>query len=292
MQMKPDNPRYMLIMLSLVLVGYVVLWYRATEHVPRQQSESLPDLNLAKDDVLPQDSLPLADYLNLANEALSQDKKEKAISYYEQGLKQLKESNSGKDDEESLVIVLSLHTNHGSALSAVGRNQEAAEQYQLALQKYANQIEDIVEDSFKREVTDVAAQASFFLGMVYQDMGQYHDSVDAYSQANILDPYHWASVANLAAVYHDNLAEHRMALDAYNKAYEILTKQDVEPTDPPTEPRFILSQLQYRIGLCISHDLNAKCALEENPDKPLSCKELATNAFAQALEYDPSNEVS
>ena len=108
-----------------------------------------------------------------------------------------------------------------------------------------------------------------------------------------MDPYHWAAVANLAAVYHDSLSDHRKALQAYNLAYEILTQKDddVEPTDAPQEPRFILSQLQYRIGLCITHDLEAKCALEDDPETPVSCKELATNAFAQAIEFDPENEV-
>jgi tetratricopeptide (TPR) repeat protein len=277
MRMKPDNPLYMTIMLVLLIVGYAVLWYQASG--PLKSVVQVPV------------QAPVADFLKLADEALSQDLNEQAISYYEQGLERLKVGGK-EEEEESLIVILSLHTNHGSALSSVGRNQEAAEQYQLALQKYAKVINDIVEASFKKDVTDIAAQASFYLGMIYQDMGQFQDAVDAYSQAHVLDPYHWASVANLAAVYHDNLAQHRQALAAYNKAYQILTKQDVEPTDAPTEPRFILSQLQYRIGLCISHDLDAKCALEDDPDKPVSCKELATHAFAQALEYDPANEVS
>jgi tetratricopeptide (TPR) repeat protein len=276
MHMKPENPLYMTVMLVLLIVGYGTVWYRASEPL---KSVQVPL------------QAPVADFLKLADEALSQDLNEQAISYYEQGLQRLQVGGK-EEEEESLIVILSLHTNHGSALSSVGRNQEAAEQYQLALQKYAKEINDIVEESFKKDVTDIAAQASFFLGMVYQDLGQYQDAVDAYSQAHVLDPYHWASVANLAAVYHDNLAQHRQALAAYNKAYQILTKQDVEPTDAPKEPRFMLSQLQYRIGLCISHDLEAKCALEDDPDKPLSCKELATNAFAQALEYDPANEVS
>lgn len=231
----------------------------------------------------------IEDFLSLGDEALSKDLNEKAISYYEKGVQLLK--NSENDDDESLVVILSIHTNYGSALSAIGKNEEAAEQYQQALQKYSKDIDDIVEESDQKDATAIAAQASFFLGMVYQDLGQFRDSVDAYSMAHQLDPFHWASVANLAAVYHDGLSDHRKALTAYNVAYEILTQKEVEPTDAPGEPRFILSQLQYRIGLCISHDLDQKCAVADAPDTPVDCKQLATHAFAQAIEYDPDNEV-
>ena len=225
------------------------------------------------------------DFLGLGDDALSKDLSEKAIDYYEQGITSIDE------DDESLITVMSLHTNMATALSSIGRNKEAAEYYQQALVVYAKDIDDIVDESFKKDATDIAAQASFFLGMVYQDLEQFRDAVDAYSQAHVLDPNHWASLANLAAVLHDSLSQHRQALVAYNQAYEILTNQEMEPTDAPAEPRFILSQLQYRIGLCISHDLEAKCAMEDAPDKAVSCKELATNAFAQAIEYDPDNEV-
>ncbi|CAB9498933.1 Methyltransferase domain [Seminavis robusta] len=228
------------------------------------------------------------DFLSLGDTALSQDENAKAIPYYQEGIKRI------DPEEDSLLIILSLHTNHGSALSSIGKDQEAAEQYQHALTHYANEIDDIVEESFKRDATEIAAQASFFLGMVYQDLKQFHDAVEAYSYAHVLDPNHWASVANLAAVYHDSLSAHQKALAAYQTAYEILTDTQRTPTDAPEEPRYILSQLQYRIGLCISHDLspNKKCAMDNDPDTPVSCKELATNAFARALEYDPDNEPS
>ncbi len=79
---------------------------------------------------------------------------------------------------------------------------------------------------------------------------------------------------------------HDEALLAYNQAYEILTEHD-EPTDPPAEPRYILSQLQYRMGLCLSHDPNRKCTYN---DKQVSCQEMAAHAFSQAVEYDAGNE--
>lgn len=226
------------------------------------------------------------DFLSLGDQHLSQDQSQEAIEFYEQGIQAIDK------DVESLITVLSLHTNCATAYSSLGQNEKARDYYQKALVQYTKDVDDIEEESVQKDATGIAAQASFFLGMVYQDLEQYHDAVDAYSQAHLLDEYHWAAVANLAAVYHDSLADHRKALQAYNQAYEILTQKDVEPTDAPGEPRFILSQLQYRIGLCIAHDIDAKCVMEDAPDTPVSCKELATNAFAQAIEFDPDNEVS
>jgi predicted TPR repeat methyltransferase len=93
-------------------------------------------------------------------------------------------------------------------------------------------------------------------------------------------------------VYHDDLSNHREALSAYNKAYGALVDTTHAVTDPPPEPRFILSQLQYRIGLCISHDLTQKCAVQgDDVDQlPTDCEELAAHAFSLAVEYDPDNE--
>jgi len=71
-------------------------------------------------------------------------------------------------------------------------------------------------------------------------------------------------------------------------AYELLTEHD-NPTDPPSEPRFILSQLQYRIGLCLIHDPERNCATTTDPQTPVSCKEMATHAFAIAVQYDSEN---
>ena len=228
------------------------------------------------------------DFLSLGDQSLSQDKSQDAIEFYEKGIKAIP---GKKEAGESLITVLSLHTNCATAYSSLGQNDQAADHYQKALEAYTTEIDNMTEESSRKDATGIAAQASFFLGMVYQDLEQFQDAVDAYSQAHVLDEYHWAAMANLAAVYHDSLSEHRKALQAYNLAYEILTQKEVEPTDAPQEPRFILSQLQYRIGLCISHDLEARCAMEDAPDTPVSCKELATNAFAQAIEFDPDNEV-
>lgn len=227
--------------------------------------------------------IPPGGFLSLGDDALSQNLNEKAIELYKQGIEKL-------DEDESLIIELSLFTNMGSALSAIGKNEEAAEAYQKALVAYTVGIEDVVDENFKKEATVIAAQSSFYLGMVYQDLGTFLDAIDAYAQAESLDPYHWGAAANLAGILHDNLSKHKEALIEYNRAYEILTQKEVEPTDSPPEPRYVLSQLKYRIGLCISHDLDAKCAMEDAPDKEIPCKELAAQAFAAAVEFDPENQ--
>ena len=91
------------------------------------------------------------------------------------------------------------------------------------------------------------------------------------------------------SVFHDELNNHDEALLAYNQAYEILTEHD-NPTDPPAEPRYILSQLQYRIGLCLSHSPDRKCTMTHDPQTPVSCQEMAAHAFSKAVEYDSNNE--
>jgi hypothetical protein len=57
----------------------------------------------------------------------------------------------------------------------------------------------------------------------------------------------------------------------------ILTQTEIEPTDAPENSSYVLSQLQYRIYL--SHDINLKYALSDDPDTPVLCKE---NAHALA----------
>ena len=223
------------------------------------------------------------DYLSLGDEALSSNDNEKAIEFYNKGISLLNE-------DESLLTVLSLHTNLATALSSTGKNEKAAEQYQQAISVYSTEIDEIVDKETKKFATDIASQATFFLGMVYQDLKNPQKAAEAYGYAVVLDPNHWGALANLGSVFHDELRLHDEALQAYNKAYMLLTQPDIDPTDPPAEPRFILSQLQYRIGLCLSHDLNRKCALEDDPDTSVSCKEMAAHAFSLAVQYDPENE--
>lgn len=226
------------------------------------------------------------EYLSLADDALSRGSNERAIEMYKAGLDSLEEN-------ASLLTLLSLETNLASALSAVGLNEESIDHYHKAISAYTTAMED--EDTDLDEETegfakDIASTASFYLGMVLQDIGEGQKAVEAYGYTIILDPKHWAALANLGSVLHDHLRNHDEALAAYNKAYEILTQTEYEPTDPPEEPRFVLSQLQYRIGLCLSHNVDRKCAVADNPDTPVSCKEMATHAFALAVKYDDTNE--
>jgi tetratricopeptide (TPR) repeat protein len=226
--------------------------------------------------------LSAENYLSLANDALLAEAHEKAIELYLKGINALTE-------DESLLTILSLETNLASALSSIGENEKAVVHYQKAISSYKEQIDEIVDKQMIEEAKGIASQSSFFLGMVLQDEGEPRKAVDAYGYAVILDPKCWAALANLGSVLHDQLGNHDEALEAYNKAYEILTEVE-DPTDAPEEPRFILSQLQYRIGLCLTHDPGRKCALATDPTKAVSCKEMATHAFSLAVQYDPSNE--
>jgi tetratricopeptide (TPR) repeat protein len=229
------------------------------------------------------DELTSDDYLSLGDNALSMDATPKAIELYQKGIDLL-------SDDGSLLTILALETNIATAYSSIGDNDSSIEHYRKALKAYTEEIDGIVDKQITADAKDIASQASFYLGMVLQDVeGNPAKAVDAYGYAVLLDPKLWSAWANLGSVLHDQLGNHDDALEAYNKAYEILT-EDEDPTDPPSEPRFILSQLQYRIGLCLTHDPNRKCALATDPDKPVSCKEMATHAFSLAVKYDEENE--
>jgi len=232
------------------------------------------------------------DYLELGDAALGQGRLDQAIENYLKGIEIVNE-------EHSLETEVSLHTNLATAYSSIGESgdedaqaftEKAIQGYENALKSYSDNINDIVDKSIEKNCDMIAAQAAFFLGMEYQDARTPQDAVDAYQYAYQLDKQHWAALANMASVLHDELKKHDKALDAYNKAYSILTNTEVQPTDPPEQPKFILSELQYRIGLCITHDPNRKCALENDPDKAVDCKEMAAHAFSLALQFDPDNE--
>jgi predicted TPR repeat methyltransferase len=244
-----------------------------------------------------QESAQLDQYLAHGDEGLTSNEILQAIDQYQRGVQMIEHSKEQEVDDDSffsLVTVISIYTNLATALSTYGREEEAVEKYQAALSIFQNEINDIVEPSVKHEATLIAAQAAFYLGMVYQDLNQPSDAIDAYTLAFQLDPGHWAAVANMGGVWHDIVRDHRQALAAYNQAFNLLTDASSQHdlTDPPPEPRFILSQLQYRIGLCISHDLTTKCILEDDPDTPVDCKEQAAYAFNLAVQYDQGNEAA
>jgi len=238
-------------------------------------------------------------YLLQGNEALASGDNQRAIKIYQQGVQLLpkgtEEGNSDDDDNDddvSLLTTISLYTNLATAFSAEGQNQDAATAYEKALVAYQTGIDELVDREMRQEATAIAAQTAFFAGMVYQDLGQPHDAVEAYRLATTLDPAHWAAFGNLGSVFHDTFSNHDRALEAYNQAYKILTSKDMEPTDPPAEPRYILSQLQYRIGLCLSANDDRKCVIQDQNGANVAadCKEQAAHAFALAVEYDPDHE--
>jgi hypothetical protein len=55
----------------------------------------------------------------------------------------------------------------------------------------------------------------FLLGMVFQDVGEEWTAFEAYGHAVVLDPNHWASLANFGSVLHDQLSLQDETLKAY-----------------------------------------------------------------------------
>jgi predicted TPR repeat methyltransferase len=231
-------------------------------------------------------------YLSRGSEALTVGNNQQAIEFYQQGLQLIFD---GDTENAALITTLSLYTNLATAYSAIGKDEAAAQAYQNALTFYKEN--GIGDSAMHSEAASIAAQAAFFLGMVYQDLGHAADAVDAYTAAQAFDPLHWASFANLGSVLHDSLSDHSRALTAYYQAYSILTDpHGQEPTDPPPEPSFILSQLQYRIGLCLmNHDTETrKCVIQQvhGETTVVDCRLQAAHSFSLAVEYDPTNEAA
>lgn len=196
-----------------------------------------------------------SDLLSLGDSSLASEDITGAINYYKQAISILNENDPS-------VVAISIHTNLGTALSSLGNNEEAVDSYKAALRIHSELVDTFSstkegEAGTYHEVTGIAAQASFYLGMVLQDMGDIHRAANAYAFAGRLDPFHWASFSNLGALLQDELRDFSGAIKAYNEAYHILTNSDIEPTDAPPEPRYILSQLKYRIGMVSSRFLKA-----------------------------------
>ena len=221
-------------------------------------------------------------FLNQGDESLASNDFIAAIQHYKEATTQIQEV-------DSIISVLSLFTNLATALSASGDEYEAVKYYRDAILYHSERIEHIVDDSERREASNIAAQAAFFLGMTHEELKNYQKAADSYAYATNLDEYHWASYANLGAILQDHLKKSAEALAAYNEALDILTQQTMEPTDPPEYPELVLSQLHYRIGLAITYAEKQKCVRQDNQDE-VPCKEMAANSFKLAIELDPNNE--
>lgn len=221
-------------------------------------------------------------FLNQGDESLASNDFITAIQHYKEATAQIQEV-------DSIISVLSLYTNLATALSASGDEFEAVKYYRDAILYHSEHIEHIVDDSERREASNIAAQAAFFLGMTHEELKNYRKAADSYAYAASLDEYHWASYANLGAILQDHLKESAEALAVYNKALDILTQRTTEPTDPPEYPELVLSQLHYRIGLAITYAEKQKCVRQDNQDE-VPCKEMAANSFKLAIELDPNNE--
>ena len=181
-----------------------------------------------------------SEFLNLGDSALIADDSMLAITRYKRGIEAFNE-------KDTLMTALSLHTNLGTALSTIGDNNAAIEEYKkaiLILGKNKNKSSGEAEQK-------LVAQASFFLGMEFEDTNQPDKAVEAYVHAIELDKMHWSSWANLGAVLFDKMKKPDKAIDAYNEAYSLLTTSSTRHlvTDVPEQPQYILSQLQYRIGM-------------------------------------------
>ncbi|KAI2503964.1 methyltransferase domain-containing protein [Fragilaria crotonensis] len=225
------------------------------------------------------------DFLSLGDNALASDKIQDAIEHYKEGIDLL----VPQDSPQSLITVLSLYTNLGTSLSSLGQNEDASEAYRKALELHPRHR------GSQRQCRNFRCQwhrgtGFLFLGMVYQELDDNKRAASSYAYAHTLDPLHWSSLANLGAVLKENLRLSDDALAAYNKAYEILTQSEQEPTDAPAHPEYILAELQYRIGYILMENPARKCAMTDEPEKEVDCKELASHALSLALQFQPDHE--
>ena len=242
--------------------------------------------------MVPVTSLSADDWLAQGDEALSRGQFEEAVRFYETASEAYDAVEGTKDSKESLLTILSIETNKGTAHSSVGHVDKAVAAYEKALRRFDKDMEKITDDSSRKDAEMIAAQTAFFLGMEYHNSDKPTKAANAYALANNLDPMHWAAVANLGAVLYDVLDKTDEALVAYNQAIDILTQREVEPTDAPAEPAFVLSDLYYRVGLCLSKDPKRKCAMTNDQEKEVSCHELATNSFSKAVELNPDHSLA
>jgi len=230
----------------------------------------------------------VADLLIKGDAVLSENKIDKAIEYYQKGIKLLPvqwSSEDGLDEPTSdvkvlpseLKVIVSIHTNYATALSfREGSTIDVAKAYRIACLCYRKwkkslDISDDNDDKILKEIDDIITQAYFYLGMTYQDLSTSSEQANqqeeylqqaarCYAAATKLDPHHWSSYANMGTVLADvgsiSLKLYEDGIMSYQKAISILTVGDKGnngkgPTDPPENVREVVAELEYRVGLCL-----------------------------------------
>jgi hypothetical protein len=234
-------------------------------------------------------------------DAASENKLDQSIGYYLEGIQALPQRWSDEDgcsdenndsqlpDEKEIEVILSLHTNLGTALSYMnGSSKSVLSSYRtsaLCYRKWKRQMEKQSPTyHIPKGIKDIATQAYFFLGMTYQDLASTETDGEeqkqllehagrSYAAASNIDPNHWSSYANLGVVLSDvgidsstgnsvvSLGMYEEGIMSYQKAIDILTGarggdhndggDDLGPTDPPENVREVVSELHYRIGLSL-----------------------------------------
>lgn len=160
----------------------------------------------------------VADLLIKGDAALSvsENKIDKAVEYYQKGIKLLPlpwSSEDGLDESTSdvkvlpseLKVIVSIHTNYATALSLQeGSTIDVVKAYRtacLCYQKWKKSFDgsDDDDDKISKEIVEIITQSYFYLGMTYQDLsttsGQANQHEEylqqatrSYAKATKLDP--------------------------------------------------------------------------------------------------------
>lgn len=285
-----------------------------------------------------------ADLLAKGDAALSAKKLDQSIEYYLEGIQALPAPWSGENgfhvddvaindaqatfpDEKEMEVILSLHTNHGTALSYLsGSTESVLSSYRAACLCYRLWQRKIdAHHVVSKEIKNAATQAYFFLGMTQQNLASaendkvqqqqlLQNSAKSYAAATKIDPFHWSSFANMGIILADvgegsvSLELYEEGILAYQKAIDILTSKHEKKsgaTDPPENLREVVSELHYRTGLCLVPFLfsptnkgvddysKKQCSFSTEPKSPpitRSCLELGAFQFQTALQFHPQHE--
>ena len=146
--------------------------------------------------------------------------------------------------------------------------------------------------TYKRSIdVQPSADAYFFLGLTLFDEGRRRESADAYAAAADLDPLHWEAFSNLGSLLHD-MRDLPSATVALSSAIALLEDRTTEPTNAPSNPQPLLSQLHYILGTCLvaAPSTSSKTCMAGSSTLP--CSQLAQHSFSKSLHYDPTNTLA